>query len=568
MNVAFLKFNWLVVHCCVAAVTVMLSASGCSSDTDETADPTAGAPMEDIPNEDVGAIHFRNASKRLGNLVQPGGRGVALVDFDQDGWPDVTILAQNEIHRFRGVGDGLFLPFGAPIEFDFGMAATWADVDGDGDLDLYVSSAYEQHGLFQNDGTGQLVDVTTAAGFSEPMPAGGQGASFGDVDGDGDLDLYLCFGLPPPEKIPDDMPPLGEGGSPNRLYINDGAGRFSRGDESVAGIPSGETFMGLWFDADDDGDVDLLVVHDASRDEYFTNHDGVLIDESAQRLPGGGNEPSSIMGVDIADFDGDGDLDLYGTQRGNDVLWVAQEGRFVNTWGSRIQGYDPSPQVTGWGGALVDVDNDGDLDVLATSNYETIFDPDSGGTGGLRTGWMMLLETKGNGVDREFSDASDNAGSVFTRPIDGFGFAVGDIDRDGDIDALVGIDGSGDKADPDAHQSPLLMLNDGTASADHGYLSLTVRQSGTNSFAVGGSVEVLGLGVRTRRPIMAGTSYLSSHSYRLHFGLAHYERAPAVKVRWPGGGSTLWLNLPKGEHRLERPTDMGNCCTASGCEVR
>ncbi len=521
-----------------------------------------GYPTEGELPVSANRLHFDDGSVRLGPPLS-GGRGVALVDVDDDGWPDATITHSQGVRVLRGVGAGRFALW-ADLALPDARALAWADADGDGDRDLYVSGR-GSHAYYVNDGKA-FVDNTVAAGLDGDFPLGGEGASFGDLDGDGDLDLFLAFGALPPDLATGDP---GEQGAPDRLYWNEG-GRFVLDASGVfAGPPGGETFQGALFDADRDGDLDLFAVDDHRPDRFLRNTAGVFADVSAEVLPNAGTESTSIMGIDVADVDQDGDLDIYGTQREGDVLYRGTD--LVTPYVNAVDKFrpagagDPTRQSTGWGVAVQDFDDDGDQDILRTSNFDDAFEGVSG-----RVGVNQLLEHVLEGGERRFVDGTAAAGTVFDAPVDGWGLATGDIDRDGDLDALVGVDGTGPDLgrEPDAHRSALLLVNRGAGAAVNDSVRLRIRQPGRpNVFAVGATLDFHGQTIRNSRVLQAGQSYLSQHDDAVHVGLGPYERLPAVVVTWPGGHQTTWLALDPGEHRLERPADDSlNCCPSkTGC---
>lgn len=254
------------------------------------------------------------------------------------------------------------------------------------------------------------------------------------------------------------------------------------------------------------------------------------------------------MGLDVADFDGDGDLDIYATDWGPDQL-LSDEGPAAQPrYQERVQaaigkGENSSAVTTGWGCALADLDNDGDLDVITASSM-------SDGAGYskavlLRPGRVAVYQNNGVGLAAGgVEEITDAAGEDLTAPINGFGLAVADMDQDGDLDVLVGVDHEVSPPHTGSSRStPLLLENQGANTGSNGSLILTLLQPSPNRFAVGARVDVM-VGQRSQsRVVIAGSSYLSHHGYQLHFGLGGAQAAKEVRVTWPGGASERWTNV-------------------------
>ena len=551
------------------ALTVASAAVACSSAaaptapaTDATTSPSE-LPRENPTDEESRPIRFHDASARLGGLAG-GGRGVALIDIDQDGWPDVTATSLEAIVLLRGAGEGLFEPWAVfPVANARGIA--WVDVDDDGDLDFFVATNSPRHHLFRND-SNAFTDITVGSGLGEETAPGAEGASFDDLDGDGDLDLFLAFGALPMSMLEPGFI-LGDTGAPDRVYLNDGTGRFTHfPSELLAGRVGGETFQGFLFDADRDGDIDIFSVHDFRPDQLFINEGGMsFTDASLDQLPGDGKQSTSIMGIHLGDFDQDGHADLLGTRRSSDSLYLGFDlkRRYEETFPRLIDGYDATTQLTGWGVTMSDFDNDGDLDILRAASFNSV---EGGGEVDFRLGYMLVFEHVRSRDDRRLVDISASSGVIMDRTIDAWGLAIADIDRDGDLDALVGVDGFGPGVESDTIRTPLLLVNDGTRAAEQRSVSMRFRQRGKNRFAVGSTVDIYGKSISNVRVLNVGHSYLSQNDDAVHVGLGPYDVLPAVTVTWPDHSTTTWLGLSPGFHTLERPDDSrANCCSPGGC---
>ncbi|MFT5431736.1 MAG: hypothetical protein ACI9OJ_002433, partial [Myxococcota bacterium] len=248
---------------------LVLAGMGCSSTTDES--QSEGPELVKItpvePNELPTALHFRDGSGRI--EAEIGARGVALVDINGDGYLDATLTSTAGVRVLRGVGDGFFYDHpGDPLAVSNARGVAYADIEGDGDLDLYVSSSTGDR-LFVNDG-GWFTDGTESRGLEQnDKNPGTDGVTFADIDSDGDLDLYVCHAMPAQADIVGGLP-FGERGYPNRVYRNDGTGHFTAADEPVlSGIATGQSFMGVFFDHNHDGRTDILIVHDHHPDQLL-----------------------------------------------------------------------------------------------------------------------------------------------------------------------------------------------------------------------------------------------------------------------------------------------------------
>jgi len=546
-----------------------LALLACGDGPDDVADVT---PAPDTVEPSADPIHFSDGSAQLG-APESELAGVSLADFDGDGNPDATLAGEEGVQIYRNIGGGQFERVtGTPSGPAGAAAAIWADVDGDADLDLFITTRDGPDSLWRND-DGALVDATADSGIiGETF---GEGASFGDLDGDGDLDLIVCQGVTRDEGGPNEGE-LGTRGNPNKAYRNNGSGKFEDVTEAwgLAGLATGETFGAMLFDVDGDFDLDVLMVHDAQPDQLFTNpgDGGAFVDDSKKYLPA---DDSSIMGMDIADFDGDGNLDVYGTTAVSDRLYLrGQDGEFANQYSDLIgDGVDQSVLLIGWGVGFIDVDNDGDLDVMTTASYS-----DGGEAEGTTPspGAMTLLrydtplhdsrhEESGPG---DMVDISWTSGDVLLPSVNGWGLALGDVDRDGDQDVLVGLNKNIDESlvapDDTPHKRALLLINDSRDAGTNHSLRLDLRQPGTkNVFAIGAEVTVKSDENLITRVMTCGTSYLSQHENALHFGLGAGKRALTTRVRWPDGKVQIWLGQEAGAHELVRD-DAKPCCGNDG----
>ncbi|MEE8468677.1 MAG: VCBS repeat-containing protein, partial [Planctomycetota bacterium] len=349
---------------------------------------------------------------RTGRLPEDMGSGVAVGDVDGDGWPDVFLMnagplegaaegwgeADVRSRLFRNRGDGTFEDItrssGIDVEL-IGLACAFVDVDSDADLDLVLTS-YGGVRLLQNDGRGHFVDVTRSAGLAH-LEGFFSGLAVGDHDLDGALDLYLCryvvydeqrasgsssqFGL----EIPAALNPSVFDPAPNVLLRGLGDGTFEDITERAGvGNPDGRSLGAVFTDLDDDGWPDIYVANDVSDNALFLNRgDGTFVDRTNEAMVG---DYRGAMGLAVADFDGDLDLDLFITH------WLAQENALyavrlpaddAGASGDAGVGAPQTPlyldvanrfglgfpglRYVGWGTRLVDLDNDGALDLFVVN---------------------------------------------------------------------------------------------------------------------------------------------------------------------------------------------------------
>jgi hypothetical protein len=473
--------------------------------------------------------------RRIANILLSNGSGGAVLDFDGDGFMDIYLVnwgplagvtdpksdTKREPNRlYRNRGDGTFedVTKRAGLEgAGFGSSATTGDFDNDGHPDLYVVNVGRSQ-LFRNRGDGTFEDVTDKAGVGHVGT--GIAAVFLDADHDGWLDLFVANYLTykaeaESEQNPGAYPgPLAYPGETNVLYHNKGDGTFEDVTRQAGLLVPGHRAMSVSaFDCDGDGDTDLYICNDDTPNQLWINdgkghfHDVAL--EAGVAFNSLGEAPGS-MNAAVGDFNGDGWPDLFVTRFGYGSLYVRTSPTLYEDriWASRL---GPLTQKhVGWGGAALDFDNDGDLDLVVANGSAFVLD-------GSVT---LLLENDGQA---RFSEASDRGGSFFKTPINGRGSAILDFDNDGRPDVLI------------------------TALADRAFLLknrcplknhwLKVQLEGTRSNRSGyGARLTLTAGDLTRRA-EAGcpTGFLLQGDPRVHFGLGPRSRVDRLEIRWPSG---------------------------------
>jgi len=467
---------------------------------------------------------------------------------------------------FRNDGHGHFVDATAESglgDTHYSMAACAADYDNDGDLDLYVTSFDEPNVLYRNDGAGHFTDVTAASGTAGNA-AGTEGAcAFADVDGDGWLDLFVggCVehsrtkNKPCRDAILDTKTltrrycnPIDYQPIPDTLLRNRGDGTFE--DVSVAaGVAdhSGRALGVAFCDFDDDGDQDLYVANDRSPSELLINDGhGHFTDEgmAAGVAVDPDGRAQASMGIAVGDYDGDGRMDFavtYFEKEWNGLYHNEGDHLFTDQAGpSGTAG--PSFSKLGWGTEFFDADLDGKLDWLVLNghvhpNIEQLRPPDS--HDGYAQQPLFFLN-RGNG---QFENLREEAGPALAARHTARGLAVGDFDGDGDLD--VAINSNHSRATIWRNESPradrhwLMVKTVGAARAD-----LSTGKSGSNRDGIGARVIVHAGGQTQIREVHTGQSYFSQGDLRVHFGLGAATKADLVEVRWPSGRVSQLRDVP------------------------
>lgn len=459
--------------------------------------------------------------------------GVAAGDFDRDGWVDLFVTRLNAPSLLlRNLQNGTFENVGAERGINLTAYATgcaWADVDNDGDLDLYVLTMKPslRNYFYVNDGTGHFTEdaanrgLLLAGGVDDPRQF--ISASFGDYDLDGQLDLYVTKWA---ESIPD-----------NRLFHNEGQGYFIDATIS-AQLLAGDSwqFTPRFSDIDGDGWVDLLVASDFGQTRLYLNQaDGTFSDITASASVG---TDENGMGATTGDLDNDGDLDWFVTSifdpdeicEAINCGWKYSGNRLYRNDGLALFGDATDFSGVrdggwGWGTSFLDYDNDGDLDLAMTNGvifpwhpFEDVFNTDP----------VRLWRNDGPGA---MVDAGAATGFVDTRS--GKGMAVFDYDRDGDLDLFIA-----NNAD-----FPVLYRNDGGEANDYLRIRLIGRQ--TNRDGIGARVFVLPTpdGTEQMREVSASSNYMSHNEMTSHFGLGSSAGIiHRVRVEWPRSGFATTLS--------------------------
>ena len=426
----------------------------------------------------------------------------------------------------------------------YGLGATVADCNDDGWPDLYVSN-YGPKVLYRNNGNGTFTDITGQAGVADGNKVGA-GACFLDIDGDGWLDLYVANYVKftydthvafsrsgyPEYAGPKSYPP-----EHHTLYRNQADGSFA--DVSVQAGIAGSPGSGMGLvccDYDDDGATDIFVLNDVSAN-FLWHNDGTGKFQEVALLAGaaynGAGEPLGNMGVDCGDYNNDGRLDLFSTsyQHQAPVLFRnAGNGTFEDATTQAGAGAGSYPYVK-WGCGFVDFDNDGQRDLfVGCGHLQDLIDKYDASTSYRCRN--VLLRNTGQG---NFVNVSDDCGLGTLPPHAARGVVFDDLDNDGDIDVVI----------LNSRERPTILRNMyyERGGRNH-WLDLRLQGVKTNRDGVGARVRVTAGDLVQIDEVHSGRGYQSHWGSRLHFGLGPRERVERVEVRWIGGGTDVYENLP------------------------
>jgi hypothetical protein len=485
-------------------------------------------------------------------IIETTGAGVAIFDYDNDGWPDILILNGTTLegfgkgnaptnHLYRNNHDGTF----SDVTVKAGLLATgWAqgvcvgDYDNDGWEDLYITY-YGKNRLYHND-HGVFSEVGEASGTAGTGKAWGTGCAFVDYDRDGLLDLvvanYVDFDLanaPAPGEratciwkgIPVMCGPRGLPSAHNILYHNLGEGKFADvTTKAHIDQTAGHYSLGVaTFDYDDDGWPDIYVACDSTASIlYHNNHDGTFTDvavKAGAAYNEDGREQAG-MGVTVGDFNGDGKLDIFKTNFSDDTSTLYRnngDGTFDDV--TFAAGLGLNTKYLGWGVNFLDFDNDGWLDIMV-ANGHVYPQVDQQHLGSSYQEPRILYHNEGTG---KFVDISDEAGPGITVPHSSRGAAVGDLWNDGRISAVVS----------NMNAAPSLLANQ-VRTANH-WIAIRTVGTKSNRDGIGARITVKA-GTRTWvDEVRSGASYASNNDMRVHFGLGAATKVDWVQMRWPSG---------------------------------
>ena len=510
----------------------------------------------------LAAWHHRMGDPAKDFIVETVGSGVALLDFDNDGWLDIylvngsTFAAQAgkapapHAALFHNNHDGTFTDVAAKagvVNDRWGFGAVVGDFDNDGWPDLFVSN-FGASRLFHNNHDGTFTDVAEKAGVT--VNGWATGATWGDYDGDGRLDLfvpgYVHFDMEAHAKTangsatafcqfrgaPVMCGPRGLKGEPDHLFHNNGDGTFT--DTSVkAGVADEHGYYGLaslFIDVNEDGKPDLLVADDSTPNYLYLNKgDGTFEDASfasGYALNESGRETAS-MGIAAGDYTHNGLIDLYNTTFSDDYKPLYRNDGNANFTDISYQAgiAEGTIPFLGWGTAFFDFDNDGWLDLLTVNGhvYPKVDQQNWGTTFAQRV--QLLHNLKG-----KFEFVPPVEGSGLAKLAVARGLAFGDLFNNGRIDAVIN----------NMDSAPSLFRNvagddNHTEQPNHWIAFKLIGGKGSPRDAIGARVFVTANGFRQRQDIIAGGSFASSPDQRPHFGLGPASKIDKIEVQWPSG---------------------------------
>ena len=519
-----------------------------------------GAPVvfEDVSHKSgIDKFQHRSGTPAKSTIIEVPGSGVALLDYDNDGWLDIYLLNGSTVAAFKGQEpapkamllhnnhDGTFTDVTAKAgvaneRWGFGVAV--GDYDNDGWPDIYVAN-YGKNRLYHNNHDGTFSDVAEKAGVA--LGGWSAGPSWGDYDHDGRLDLFV----PGYAKFDPDHAqscdfmgtklscgPLGMQGETDHLFHNNGDGTFTD-VSTAAGVSDPKGYYGFastFVDVDDDGWVDLLVANDSRPNYLYRNrHNGTF--EEVGYLSGFAltedGRPMASMGIAVGDYNRDGRVDFYVSNFSDDysVLFKNEGGGILSDVTYQAGLVEPTIPFLKWGTGFLDFDNDGLLDIfVANGHVFPIIDKQNWGTT-----WAQRPQLFRNLDGTKFQEVPPAAGSGLADVIPARGAAFGDLFNDGHIDVVIN----------NLDSTPTLLRNV-VKNGNHWVGFHLIGGPKSPRDAIGAKVFVTAAGFRQRAEVFSGGSYGSNSDPRVHFGLGTASKVDKVEIQWPSG-TKQEISLPR-----------------------
>jgi hypothetical protein len=531
------------------------------------ASPAAAVRFTDVTTQ--AGIHFQHTSGRSGRFYLPEtlGAGCAFLDYNRDGKPDLFFVNGSRLPGYPGKGpfysalyrnngNGTFIDVTkeAGLAVDcYGLGVAVADYDGDGFEDLYLTALGPNH-LFHNNGNGTFTDVTKRSGVGDARAS--TSAAWLDYDRDGWLDLFVCNYVqwtPATNHVcPDSLGrkhlcgPTYYTGARSTLFHNDGDGRFTDVTQKAGLAESANTALGVvvW-DADGDGWPDLIVARDMQANLLLRNNrDGTFSERGIEAGIAFSSQGKSRagMGIDTGDTTNSGrESILIGNNTGQGIAQFLpdDQGHFTDV-AEQTGLYPPSLKLSTFGLAFVDYDGDGFKDIITANGH---IDENIALNGGGITFQQSLAAYHNDGTGR-FTPAGASLGTAFQESRLWRGLALGDYDGDGDPDLLLSS----------CNGKPALLRNDG--GNRNAWLQVKAIAAGRNREGIGTKVTVTanadtrqerstsgGKGGTQTGWIRSGSSYCSQHELTAFFGLGKAAQAQSVELQFPDGTKQRVANV-------------------------
>jgi enediyne biosynthesis protein E4 len=518
--------------------------------------PSPGFRFTDVTSQ--AGIQFQHNSGAFGGKFLPEtlGSGCAFLDYDRDGWQDILLIngadwpghkkRRSTLRLYHNNGNGTFTDVttraGLDVEM-YGMGVAVGDYNNDGFPDILITCVGHNR-LFRNTGKGTFVDVTIPSGLGK-REGFSTSALWFDYDRDGLLDLFVCNYVKwSPEhdvfcsldgKHKSYCTPEAYRGETCWLFHNRGNGTFEDVTAASGIFDSSSKSLGVaMFEGDHDGWADLLVANDTQPNKLYRNqHNGTFKDSAVDAGLAFSSEGKARagMGVDVGDFDNSGSLGVVTTNFDNEMIGL------YRMTGKNFEDIAPQSGVglasknsLGFGCAFLDVNLDGWLDFAVANGHidETVRNI-RGNVGYAQPPQLFL-----NGGKGTFREVAAEVGGEFIQPKVGRGLAYGDFDRDGDLDLLITTNNG----------PAYLYRNDQTS----GNRSIRFRLVGTksNRDGIGATVRVFAGGLTQSRLVKGGSSYLSQSELPVTFGLEKRDRVERVVIDWPSGRTEEYKDLAAG----------------------
>ncbi|MFN7733740.1 MAG: CRTAC1 family protein [Pirellula sp.] len=526
-----------------------------------TADRASTALQFSHHGEDLGIrFQYQNGEGLwLAAMIESNGGGVGWIDYDRDGRADLFFPGGGQLTPEKlpvMVDNGMFrqlpqaagakpqvadvgAPSGSAAGVCYSYGAAVADYDNDGFPDVFITG-YAGQQLLRNQGDGTFEDATALAGFHHR--GWSSSAAWFDLENDGDLDLYIAhYGVWSPaldkrcfngQGEIDRCAPADFVGEADELWVNRGDGTFEDRSSTIEKyLHRGVGVVACDFDMD--GDTDLYVANDEDPKVFFDNLGGGLLNEigaASGTSLGSRSIVDGSMGLAVGDFDGNLKPDVMVTNYQNEYCELyLNQGKQYFSLGTRSAGLMALGQaVVGWGTAFLDVDHDRDEDVVVIAGHTSRRPIRSTN---LQKPYLLLNQ---NG--KRLQSIGESVGEFFRTVHAGRGMAIGDLDRDGDVDFAVSM----------LEQPVQIVLNDSEKLGRYVLIDLVGTQSSRD--ALGAWIELDLGGEKRIKHKIGGGSYASTHAPTLHVGLGDAQKVQAVTVHWPSGQVQTLRDVESNRH--------------------